>query len=440
MQSMVELTQQMIDELAKEQFLFLEWDPEDPDSTTRVNVFVKIKIYGVKGFNYNISVNVDNMFSILRLIESIFEYKKIPVIGYNFKTLFSLFMRTTGKILIIKNLYDLYWYESYKSILSSKGDMARGVANLKAFVTDKQILGLYKKVYLPLIALAVPSMESFGLRNDGTSTKVYPEYIIEGQENGRLSCLCTKKNTYNPHTLSNEKANLKFINKYNYFIQYDFRNMEVAVLAELAQDEYLLEIIKSGKDVYSCIFESITGISNLENSRELGKKMFLPLIYGQTANSLSKVLDISFEQSENYIHKSREIFKNSFVYVERFMNDAKSNGQCKDVFGRVRKLDDNLFYKARNFSIQSPSALICLYYLVKLYCGQKDLFSIVFNVHDGYCIATKKETSVEAYVIAKKILESKIDVLENLELKTSVKVGTSLEKMMTVKRNERQKT
>ena len=102
MQSMVELTQQMIDELAKEQFLFLEWDPEDPDSTTRVNVFVKIKIYGVKGFNYNISVNVDNMFSILRLIESIFEYKKIPVIGYNFKTLFSLFMRTTGKILIIK--------------------------------------------------------------------------------------------------------------------------------------------------------------------------------------------------------------------------------------------------------------------------------------------------------------------------------------------------
>jgi hypothetical protein len=439
MQSMVELTQQMVDELGKEQFLFLEWDPEDIDSTTRVNVYVKIKIHGLKGFNYNISVNVDNMFTTLKLIETIFEHKKIPVIGYNFKNFFSLFRRITGKSIVIKNLYDLFWYESYKSILSSKGDLVRGVASLKSFVADKRILGLYKRVYLPLITTAIPSIESFGLRNDLTSTKVYPEYIIEGQENGRLSCVCNKKNTYNPHTLSVEKEHIKFLNNFNYFIQYDFRNMEVSVLAELSQDVELLRFVKSSEDVYSDIFEKITGLHDIENARELGKKMFLPLIYGQTAGGLSKVLDISFEQSEQYISKAREIFSSSFSYVERFMNDAKNNGFCQDVFGRVRKFDENSYYKARNFSIQSPSALICLYYLVKLYSGQQDLFSVVFNVHDGYCIATKKEKSVEAYTLAKKILEGKNDVLESLELKVSAKVGTSLSKMVPVKRNERQK-
>ena len=113
---------------------------------------------------------------------------------------------------------------------------------------------------------------------------------------------------------------------------------------------------------------------------------------------------------------------------------------CKDVFYRVRNFEISESYKARNFCIQSPSALICLYYLVKLYMASGELYSLAFHVHDGYFIATRKENVQEAYQVAKQVLESSNKFLPNLKLLTSSKVGTALDKMFPINAKERCKT
>ena len=423
---------------SKEPVLFLDWSPSDPDTTTLVNLALKIRLQAVSGYSRTLDLNSENSFSILRLIESVFSSKKVFIIGYNFKYLFSYYRRVCRSELVLNNIIDLFWFESYRSIESSKGNLNSSILNFKSLLKDSDVYKLYATYYRDLICKVVPFMESFPILNDDTGTIVYSNYNIEGQENGRLSCSCNKKNVFNPHSLGDEKKNFLFYNlNYKYFMQFDYRNMEVAVLAELAEDAELLEIVKSpDNNVYSKIFERITGVKNHEDAKNLGKKIFLPLIYGQTKNGLSKSLDISIDQAEVYFHNAKKFFKKSFEYVESAQSEASSNGFLEDCFRRKRYFIDGESYKARNFIIQSPSALICLESLLKLYREAKDIFAVAFHVHDGYFLAIKKDNIEEAFYSAKKVLEDKLSLMPNLQLKTSAKLGKTLDKMVLLEKRK----
>ncbi len=423
---------------SKEPILFFDWPPSDPDSTTLVNLALKIRLQSISGYSRTLDLNSENSFSILRLIESVFSSKKIFILGYNFKSLFSYYRRVCRSELVLTNVIDLFWYESYRSIESSKGNMNLGLSNFKSLIKDAETYKLYSSYYRDLISKVVPFMESFPILNDDTGTIVYSNYNIEGQENGRLSCSCNKKNVFNPHSLGEEKKNLLFYSSnYKYFMQFDYRNMEVAVLAELSEDSELLDIVKSpDNNVYSKIFEKVTGVKNHEDAKNLGKKIFLPLIYGQTKNGLSKSLDISIDQAEIYFNNAKKYFKKSFDYVEAAQNEASSKGYLEDCFRRKRYFIDGESYKARNFIIQSPSALICLESLLKLYREAQDIFAVAFHVHDGYFLAIKKDSIQEAFYSAKKALEGKLNLMPNLQLKTTAKLGKTLDKMVLLEKRK----
>lgn len=440
MKNLFETACAMYEEVGKENFLFFIFDPADPDSTSRVNLLLKLKIMGLKGYAENFIITPDNAVTVIKTIESILVSTKKLIVGYNLKNFYTFVKRMTGREFTVQNIFDLYWYESYMRLESSNNNIKTAFKNVLDLSQNKELLEIYKSVIIPLVAKVLPHMESFSLRHEEKCVRVYSNYILEGQENGRLSCTADKKYSFNPHTLGEEKSNLKFMSEYKYFVQFDYRNMEVSVLAQLAQDEILKNIINESKDVYSSIFEHVTGVKNCENAREIGKKLFLPLIYGQTSSSLAKILDISYEQAEEYYKKAKTIFRKSFDFVEAFVDQAKAKGVCLDNFGRVRYFENPEAYKARNFCVQSPSALICLYYLVKLYMASENLYSLVFHVHDGYFIATKKDKIQEAYQVAKKTLEDNCVLMPELKLLTSAKVGVSLDKMHSITNRERLKT
>lgn len=432
------LCSELLSAVQNEPVVFFEWSPPDPDSTTLVNLALKIRLQTLSGFTKTLDLNSENSFCILRLIESVLASKKIFVLGYNFKSLYSYYRRLCRTELILSNVVDLFWFESYRSIESSKGSLSAGVANFKNLIKNKDLYRIYSDYYRDIISKVVPYMESFPLVNDDTGTVVYSNYHIEGQENGRLSCSCNKKNVFNPHSLGEEKKNLLFYNQnYKYFMQFDYRNMEVSVLAELSGDSDLLALVQSPENhVYAKLFEKITGIKNHADAKNLGKKIFLPLIYGQTKNGLSKSLDISIDQAEIYFNNARKAFSRSFEFVESAQQDASTKGYLEDCFGRKRFFIDGESYKARNFIIQSPSALICLESLLKLYREATDMFSVAFHVHDGYFLAIKKDNIQEAFYAAKKSLEGKLSLMPQLALKTSAKLGKSLDKMVLLEKRK----
>lgn len=436
MKNLFDLTTSLYEACQSEKFLFCAWTPVDPDSTTLVDCNIKLQLFGLKGYNQIFNISPDNALSVATMLTSVVNEKNTMIVGYNFKNLFTLFGRICSKNLFFKFFYDLYWYESYNSLPSSMGNTTIATKNFINFTKDVSAIRFYKLVYMPLIQQALPAMESFILRHDFKCVLVYPNYLVEGQENGRLLCNNEKKYSYNPHSLGEDKSALALPPKFKYFMQMDYKNMEVSVLAEIAKDNYLLDIVKNSEDVYSEIFYQATGDKNFENAREFGKKMFLPVIYGQTANSLSKVLDISVDQSEKFINNLRDKFPASFHFVEKAANDAKNQGCCVDYFGRKRIFDEGSYYKARNFVVQSPASLICLYYLVQLYKGTKNLFSLVFHVHDGYFMAISRENLQSGYRVAKNILESENELIAGLRLKVSSKIGLKLDGMQTTERQK----
>lgn len=429
-----QFTTVFLDFVTKEKIIFFSWEPYTADFTTFAKLQLKLKISNLQNHSISVTINSQNAVLFSKIIQKVLRLHSPPFIGYNWKTLFTFFQRTTSKPLEIKNVIDLAWYESYKSKPSSVDNKALQIRHFTELVTDNKLFFIYKTVYQPLICQIVPAMESYGLVNENMGYMVYPYYHIEGQENGRLSCSCEFRRCYNPHSLGDDqKLQMQLKSKDHRFLHFDYRNMEVVVLSELAHDDNLKQIIKDGDSkVYEMIFEKITGIKNHENAKNFGKKMFLPVIYGQAEGGLATSLDISREQSSIYIQKLRSQFAKSFHYVEQMQKLAQEKEEVTDEFGRVRRIPRDEAIKARNFAIQSPAALICLEALVNLHNESQSLYDVVFHVHDGYCISGHNNKLQDAYMQARKMLLQTSSFLKNAQFKLSAKVGKNLAKMAEI--------
>lgn len=427
-----EITVKLHDFLKSTKVIYLSWDPENFDSTTLVKLHVKLKFEKQDGSFLAFPVTAQNCQVVLNILQKINRETKTVFVGHNFKIIFSFFRRLAGKPLTIGNVFDLYWYESYYSLQSSKGNLELQTIHLKKWIGDKNALHIYKTVFLQLVTTCLPEIESNGLINNNHGILVFPNFVVEGQVNGRLSCICEYKRCYNPHSLSDkEKEELNLPIATDMFLWFDYRNMEVSVLAQIAQDDGLLEIIRNHPEqVYEKICYFATQ-KDIEDSRALGKKLFLPCIYGQGAAGIAKSLDISIDQAAIYLHNLRTAFPKAFGYVEQTQNHAQQNHVAEDRFGRVRRFEDDDSFKARNFAIQSPSALLCLESLVRLQNAAEGKFRVIFTVHDGYCISANKEDIESAYKIAREVLQQQSQFLP-ISFKVSTKIGRNLLKMAII--------
>ena len=434
MQEVCQLYESMYKLFTSETLLMCSHTPKDLDSTTLSKLALNLVFSSKAGIGGSCTVTPDNASILHRLFDSMASTKSPAVLGYGLKDVFTFFSRLNHKPLKMTNVFDMSWYESYLNLESSSGDLYLMLSNFKSWVKNKDILNIYQKIYSKLITSTLPAIESFALLNDNANKLVFPTYKLEGQENGRLSCTCDRKRCYNPHSLGEEKKSLKLHNFGNVLYQFDYKNMEVSVLAILSKDKNLLDIVHGPHDVYETIFAKVTGLTNHENARNFGKKMFLPVIYGQTPSGMSKSLDISIDQAQIYFEKLLSIFPDAFGYVESFQKSAQQNREVEDKFGRRRSVKVDEAYKARNFAIQSPAALICLESLVKLDQESNSLYKIAFHVHDGYYLACKQSDMLDVYQIAKSILETKSEFMPDLKLTVATNVGKSLDKLVSVNR------
>lgn len=427
-----DLTTKLFDFFKQTKVIFVTWDPKSFDSTTLAKLQVRIKFENSKGLSITFPLNSSNCLLFTNILEKMDNTKRTVFVGHDFKILFTFFRRLNNKLLDIANVFDLEWYESYYSKESSVGNLTLQAKHLKEWLNNDEAIKTYSNVFSKLIVKTLPAIESNGLVNNNLGLMVFPNFVVEGQTNGRLSCICEYRRCYNPHSLSDvEKADLYLAKDSEMFVWFDYNNMEVNVLAELADDENLKDIITNHpKLVYEKIFEAVTNTSN-PDARKLAKQMFLPCIYGQGASGLAKSLDISLDQAAIYLHNMRNKFSKSFVFVENAQKIAEEKQAVSDRFGRIRRFPSGDSFKARNFAIQAPSALLCLEALVNLQEVAESLFKVMFTVHDGYCISGEKKNLEEAYRKAKIVLEKPSRFL-SVKLNVSAKLGRNLAKMTSI--------
>ncbi len=440
MNTELDILKQLMQFVEKEPFSFFSINNDlDYDHTHNLNS-PTLSIFGIKGSQIDLSFTKYNTGLYCKFLKDTIFGKDKKVICFNSKPFFSYILSNKVKASFFESsFYDLQWFFSYNGKrdvkISSRNDLIATFSEVVSLLSNDKN-NLYKTIYGRLIAEVLPYIENNYLIDFEEEVKVYPFYKIEGQENGRLSCQMNHRKSYNPHSLGPEiKGNLRPVFPHNVFMIFDYKNMEVSVLAEICKDKNLIKILESGKDFYEEVYKIVIGGEN-KNSRSIAKKIFLPIIYGQAHLSLSDQLSVSESTAKELINRLRKVFPDAFEFSDNAQDEARNNGYVKDLFSRTRIFNDN-FHKARNFVIQSPAALLCLEKLINLYDGlNKKEARIVFSIHDGYGISVAKDNFFSLYAGIKAILESDSILLPSLKLRTSLKIGKNLNEMLDFKRKD----
>ncbi len=117
----------------------------------------------------------------------------------------------------------------------------------------------------------------------------------------------------------------------------DYSQIELRIMAHIAEDENLLAAFRDGKDVHQATAAEIFGIPLEEvnsEQRRYAKVINFGLIYGMSAFGLAGNLGIERSAAQNYIAKYFDRYPGVAQYMERTRLEARENGYVETVFGR----------------------------------------------------------------------------------------------------------
>lgn len=206
------------------------------------------------------------------------------------------------------------------------------------------------------------------------------------------------------------------------FVDADYSQIELRVLAHLSQDEYLIQAFNEGQDIHkitaSKVFnKSLDDITSFE--RSAAKAINFGLIYGKQAFSLAQDLGITKAKAEEYINDYFDKYPKIKDFLDNIVESTKETGYTKTMFNRIRyvpEINSSNFVQrgvgqriAMNTPIQGTAADIIKVAMVKVYNRMKkeNLKSrLILQVHD--------ELLIEAYKDEKDIIKEILkDEMEN---------------------------
>lgn len=218
------------------------------------------------------------------------------------------------------------------------------------------------------------------------------------------------------------------------FVDSDYSQIELRVLAHLSDDEKLIEAFKNGQDihrstaslVFDTPFDEVTDIQ-----RRNAKAVNFGIVYGISAFGLANDLNIGRKEAQAYIDSYFEKYPKIKAFLDKTVADAKEKGYIKTMFGRIRPIPElsssNFMQRqfgervAMNSPIQGTAADIIKIAMIRVHDRllKENLKSkLILQVHDELLIETAEDE--KEYVI--ELLEEEMH--KAAELKVSMEVGT----------------
>lgn len=216
------------------------------------------------------------------------------------------------------------------------------------------------------------------------------------------------------------------------FIDGDYSQIELRVLAHMADDETLINAFKEEQDIHRLTASQVFNIDfdNVTNEqRSNAKAVNFGIVYGISAFSLSQDLSITKKEADQYIEGYFEKYPNVKKYMDNTVLQAKEKGFVFTIFNRTRiipELKSNNFVQrsfgervAMNMPVQGSAADIIKIAMIKVNNRLKEenlKSKLILQVHDELLIEAHKD-EIE---IVNKILK---DEMENaVKLKVPLKV------------------
>ncbi|QHF00938.1 MULTISPECIES: DNA polymerase I [Pseudomonas syringae group] len=123
----------------------------------------------------------------------------------------------------------------------------------------------------------------------------------------------------------------------------DYSQIELRIMAHLAQDEGLLHAFRNDLDVHRATAAEVFGVEleNVTNDmRRSAKAINFGLIYGMSAFGLAKQIGVDRKQSQAYVDRYFARYPGVLQYMERTRAQAAEQGFVETIFGRRLYLPD----------------------------------------------------------------------------------------------------
>lgn len=123
----------------------------------------------------------------------------------------------------------------------------------------------------------------------------------------------------------------------------DYSQIELRVLAHLADDGLLIDAFRTDADVHRRTASALFEIPEDDVTREQrgqAKTVNYAVIYGQSAFALAKNLSISRQEAGRYIDAFFARYAGVHDFMEQVVTDARKSGYVTTLLGRKRRLPD----------------------------------------------------------------------------------------------------
>lgn len=215
------------------------------------------------------------------------------------------------------------------------------------------------------------------------------------------------------------------------FMDADYSQIELRVLAHMSGDKQLIEAYKMDEDIHRITaakvfhtpFEEVTDLQ-----RRNAKAVNFGIVYGISSFGLSQDLSITRKEAAGYIEQYFATYPDVKKFLDKLVSDAREKGYVTTMFGRRRPIPElasgNFMQRsfgeraAMNSPIQGTAADIIKIAMISVWKALKKeglKSKLILQVHD--------ELLIETY-------EEEIEQVRNIltkEMKTAASLDVSLE-------------
>lgn len=141
-----------------------------------------------------------------------------------------------------------------------------------------------------------------------------------------------------------QKIRGAFIAEKNHkIISADYSQIELRLIAEMSQEETLIQAFKNGEDIHASTASKLFNIPISEVSktqRSQAKSVNFGIIYGQGAKALSEQTGLSLSQAKQLIDSYYQTYPNLKNFMNHQIQKAREEGFVQTILGRKRHLRD----------------------------------------------------------------------------------------------------
>jgi DNA polymerase I len=270
---------------------------------------------------------------------------------------------------------------------------------------------------------------------DGSTGRVYTSFNQTIASSGRLSSSNPNLQNIPVRTDLGRQIRRAFIADPSYvLLSADYSQFELRILAHITHEPRLVEAFNHNEDIHTITASTLFSVPVEEvtkDQRRLAKTVVYATLYGQSAYGLAQVTGMSNADSAEFIKRYHEIFPTVKGYVDRTLQQARTQSYVNTLFGRKRFFPDMqalshterqaLEREAINMPIQGTNADLIKIAMIQLHHALKEQHlktRMILQVHDELVF----EVPVEELERVKRLIKDKMEGVAQLDVPIEVEM------------------